>query len=427
MRNIALLEWGPASLFYIQPREQIKVRTAWLEGGPIMPPFLSTRDESKASSSGICVRYALSAFEDLNSAIRNLRCCFGFPYQEYIGYLNTLSRSHRARREHEALVDRLRRWAIFGNVDAVVWIDYAKANQPPGSFKMGPRDSRPFSQAHMELCADDFDGELDNNNGDADSEAAWSDIEEDAGRVEASPREVPHHSQLQHEISLSQGSRKNSLVLQRGHSENKVVGVPLKRLVRAAELADQKAASLSARESTKARSQEHSGERSQDYKSQSARNMQENALLRTMIQEEIVPGHGSIYTRSIAPGPGYYGVPGYPTLEEVGVGQFGHKPRSRIDMLMEAQRDQPGPGQYTPRAQQLESKAQLGKIGKAPRLVRTEDTARKLPFISPQASECEGHGAHSPGPCRAIDPDAPCAKDYRKPPKFSFGRMKRPF
>ena len=54
-------------------------------------------------------------------------------------------------------------------VDAVLWIDYAKAqpqqkgsdagylrpsrvqaNQPPGSFKMGPRESRPFSPAHMQ-------------------------------------------------------------------------------------------------------------------------------------------------------------------------------------------------------------------------------------------------------------------------------------
>ncbi|CAE8669910.1 unnamed protein product, partial [Polarella glacialis] len=126
MRNIALLEWGPASLFYIQPRELIKVRSKWLEGGPVLPLFISTMEETKAGGPDIVVRYALSAFEDLNSAIKNLRRCFGFPYQEYIGYINTLTQSHRARREHEVLIDRLRRWAIFGNVDAVFWIDYAK-------------------------------------------------------------------------------------------------------------------------------------------------------------------------------------------------------------------------------------------------------------------------------------------------------------
>lgn len=435
MRNIALLEWGPASLFYIQPRERIKVRTIWLEGGPIMPPFLSTRDESKASSSGICVRYALSAFEDLNSAIRNLRRCFGFPYQEYIGYLNTLSRTHRARREHEALVDRLRRWAIFGNVDAVVWIDYAKANQPPGSFKMGPRDSRPFSQAHMELCADAHfhDDEDDHHNGEADSEAAWSDVEDEAGERGAAPREAPHHSQQQNvnDLSLSQGSRKTSIVLQRGHSAG--AAVPLKRLVRASELdlsgiRDQKSLSLSARESSKAsRALSSERERSPEFKSQSARTMQENALLRTMIQEEIVPGHGSIYTRSIAPGPGYYGVPGYSTLEESGVGQFNHRPKSRIDAVAEASKDLPGPGEYTPRARQLEVRPQLGKIGKAPRLVPSTETARKLPFISALASECEGHGVHSPNVLHVIDPEAPCARSYQKQPKYSFGRMKRPF
>eukprot|EP00913_Durusdinium_trenchii_P002495 g2307.t1 len=53
---------------------------------------------------------------DLNSAIKNLRRCFGFPYQEYIGYMNTLTHQYRTRSEHEGLIDRIRRWAMFGNV-----------------------------------------------------------------------------------------------------------------------------------------------------------------------------------------------------------------------------------------------------------------------------------------------------------------------
>jgi hypothetical protein len=421
MRNIALLEWGPASLFYIQPRERIKIRTQWLEGGPIMPPFLSTRDESKASGNDIVVRYALSAFEDLNSAIRNLRRCFGFPYQEYIGYLNTLSRTHRARREHEALVDRLRKWAIFGNVDAVVWIDYAKANQPPGSFKMGPRPSRPFSKEHMELCADFADEDI--NNGDADSEAASSDIDDEAGEKGA-PREViretAHHATQQNENSIS--SRKPSIVLQRGHSPHGAGGVPLKPLVRAAERDEIKTKSQSARENTKTlkaplSAREHSQERN--------RAMQENALLRTMIQEEVVPGHGSIYYRTIAPGPGYYGVPGYPTLEETGVGQFGHRPMGNIDQVINATKDAPGPGNYDPKAQP--PMQELGKIGKAPRLVPSTEAARKLPFISAQASESEGHGVHSPAVLHKLHPEAPTSRSFKKPPKYSFGKMSRPF
>jgi len=427
MRNIALLEWGPASLFYIQPREQIKIRTEWLEGGPIMPAFLSTRDESKET--GICVRYALSAFEDLNHAIRNLRRCFGFPYQEYIGYLNTLNRTHRARREHEALVDRLRRWAIFGNVDAVVWIDYAKANQPPGSFKMGPRDSRPFSQAHMELCDMDED---EDNNGDGDSETSWSDVENDTGGghlagTGAVLREAPHNPQQQKDMtSPSEGPGLMPLVLSAlAHSAG---AVPIKRLVRASELAEQKTLSLSAREGSKTqRRVSGDQEKAPEFRTQSARAMQENALLRTMIQEEIVPGHGSIYIRSIAPGPGYYGTPGGSSLGEGGVGQFSHRPKSRIDAIMEAGKEQPGPGEYTPRGRQLEARVHVGAIGKAPRLVPQTEAARKLPFISAMASQCENYGIHSPNHLHLIDAEAPCSKSYQKAPKFSFGKMKRPF
>lgn len=384
-----------------------------------MPPFLSTRDESKGSSSGICVRYALSAFEDLNSAIKNLRRCFGFPYQEYIGYLNTLSRTHRARREHEALVDRLRKWAIFGNVDAVVWIDYAKANQPPGSFKMGPRDSRPFSQAHMELC---LDLDVYDDNAGGDSEAAWSDEDDEVGE-RAAPRdrerETLHHPQQQADASQCQATRKPSLVLQRNGGGS----VPLKRLVRADELCDQGEHLAWTTRDPKSRSGSAKRDHSLDFQSQGARLKQENALLRTMIQEEVIPGHGSIYTRSIAPGPGYYGSPGCTTFEDGG-GEFGTKPKSRMDIITEAAKDLPGPGDYTPRVQQLDDPQQLGKIGKGPRLVLATQIHRKLPFISAQASESEGRGLYTVNVLHSLLPTEPC---FTKPPKYSFGKMKRPF
>jgi len=310
----------------------------------------------------------------------------------------------------------------------VVWIDYAKANQPPGSFKMGPRDSRPFSQAHMEICDDDYFNFV--QNGDDDSDAAYSDKEEEspAERAAPAPREAPNHGAQKDGLNdpNSLTPRKTSLILQGGGG---AATVPLKRLVRAGELAEQKALALSARDSSKPRTGSGVSERSDSpaTKLQSARQMQENALLRTMIQEEIVPGHGSIYIRSIAPGPGYYGTPGVSTLSDTGVGQFGHRPRGRIDTIMDAAKQKPGPGDHTPRPRQLETIPHLGRIGRAPRLVPPTEVARKLPFISALASACEGYGTQSPPILHAIAPDAPCAQSYDKPAKYSFGRMKRPF
>lgn len=423
MRNIALLEWGPSSLFYILPRERIKVRTPWLDGGPNMPPFLSTREESKAGSADICVRYALSAFEDLNSAIKNLRRCFGFPYQEYIGYLNTLTRTHRARREHEQLVDRLRRWAIFGNVDAVVWIDYAKANQPPGSFKMGPRDSRPFSAAHMELCTHD-PGDAVRGDNDEDSEAAWSEIEEEAGGgAGASAGRVDHEQSMQTLAAHSQGSRRGSVVLQRGYSAGPV---PLKRLARS----DGRSSELHSSSRQLAGESVGSLQTSKTLKSTSlppsARSQQENEMLRNMLQEEVIPAHGSIYTRSIAPGPGYYGA-GPSSLQDGGPG-FGHRPKGRIDALAEASKELPGPGEYTPRVKFLEAKPALTRFGKAPKLVAPTEAARKLPFISSLASECECRCVASPALFHSITPDAAeKTRPFIKPATYSFSKSRRPF
>lgn len=380
-----------------------------------MPPFLSTREESKSSSSDLCVRYALSAFEDLNSAIRSLRRCFGFPYQEYIGYLNTLTHTHRARREHEALIDRLRRWAIFGNVDAVVWIDYAKANQPPGSFKMGPRDSRPFSAAHMELCTHTPSGsvfEREENDGD-NSEASWSEIEQEGasgtggaagGHAVHDPSPAPATDGVSG--SGQRQSRRGSFVLQLSGSTGPV---PLKRL----------GASSARRATPRTRR-----DTSPATKLQSAR---ENSILRTLIQEEVIPAYGSIYTRSIAPGPGYYGAPGANSLQDVGPG-FGHRPKGRIDAIVDATKELPGPGEYSPRTLSVEEKAALGRFGRAPKLVLPSEISRKLPFISSVASERETHSVHSPALFHTVPDDAPClAHGVQKSPEYSFCKSRRPF
>lgn len=272
MRNIALLEWGPASLYYVLPRERIKVRTAWLEGGPHMPPFLSSIEDAKANDEEMRVRYALSAFEDLNLAVKNLRRCFGFPYQEYIGYLNTVSRQHRARREHEAILPGLRCWAIFGNVGAVLWIDYAKANQPPGSLKMGPRDSNPFSPNHTEICLSsgqkspkhvDFDGD--------DSDCAWSDIDDEQNAFARVASEIVPGGKFRKTVADTARERSETLAL-----------VPIVPNSARGKIVDSK---KSFRKPCK-------------------------------LQEEVKPPHGSIYKRSAVPGPGYYsgGVSALPSV-----------------------------------------------------------------------------------------------------------------
>eukprot|EP00440_Ansanella_granifera_P029322 gb/GFBE01031848.1/.p1 GENE.gb/GFBE01031848.1/~~gb/GFBE01031848.1/.p1 ORF type:complete len:434 (+),score=91.42 gb/GFBE01031848.1/:1-1302(+) len=433
MRNIALLEWGPASLFYIQPRELIKVRSKWLDGGPVLPPFLSTMEEAKAHGPDIVVRYALSAFEDLNSAIKNLRRCFGFPYQEYIGYLNTLTQSHRARREHEALIERLRRWAMFGNVDAVFWIDYAKANQPPGSFKMGPRESRPFSPAHMQLVTDVPEhlgiGDLDDE-----SEAAWSEQEdeekgqrEEGGTVQGSV--IESATLVREQGCLRPFPQKR---LPKG-----VAGVRASHMLAPAPTTNSPSASLvqggeeavTATFSATLDSTEM-GDGTSKEKSQE-KTKGERELLRTMLQEEFVPGPGSIYTRSIVPGPGYYGAPKAPDAAMKDSYSFGRKGKSKIEEVKEFAAKLPGPGQYAPKPEMTAESQMVGKMGcmgKAPRLVPHDETARKLPFISKLASASESYGLDSSLSFHCVNPiGVTKTPRYSRPPEFSFSKTRRPF
>lgn len=440
MRNIALLEWGPASLFYIEPRELIKVRSKWLDGGPSLPPFLSTMEEAKAGGPDIVVRYAFSAFEDLNSAIKNLRCCFGFPYQEYIGYLNTLTQNYRARREHEVLIDRLRRWAMFGNVDAVFWIDYCKANQPPGSFKMGPKESRPFSPAHMQLCVE-LPKHLDNTDADDESEAAWSDQDEEH------PSGQPRMDDM---ATGAQGSRDGSIILQ-PREPGSLRPFPPKRLpknvqnVRTGHLlstsgtirappaptaspSSKSAAVTEAAEEAVAAVQNSSelaevmGHTSRDK----IREKTKDERSAFQLQEEYVPGPGSIYTRSIVPGPGYYGAPKAPQEAAKEAPSFGRKPKSLIDEVTDASAKLPGPGHY--KTDEVVQKGKLGCFNKAAKLVATMHTKQKLPFISHAASVSEGYGLDSSQTfhCVGVD-DASSKAKYRRPPKFSFGKTRRPF
>lgn len=433
MRNIALLEWGPASLFYIQPRERIKLRTVWLDGGPIMPPFLSTMEEAKAYASDLHVRYALSAFEDLNGTIKNLRRCFGFPYQEYIGYINTLTRKHRARREHEILIDRLRRWAIFGNVDAVVWIDYAKANQPPGSFKMGPRDSRPFSTGHIEICNKiesgmeyiDHDGE--------ESDAGWSDLEEDqgagiGGTVAAGGPVSPTAAESRRAPKVIPLVSRNGCLTVRSPPRSGCSEPPIATATTRLPLSDGSPRRVDAdgtvsRVQTQDFSPLSAGDGLSSWRTQNLGTKDEHFILRTMIQEEVKPPYGSIYKRSITPGPGYYGHPELKPSQQRDM-SFGHRPAGRIDEVENVSKKLPGPGDYRAKLALAEIGAPLGRFGKADKLLNPSEAVKKLPFISALASASEAHGVHSPPIFHTVIPDA---RGFSPNPKFSFGKTRRPF
>lgn len=418
-----------------------------------MPPFLSTSEESRAK---IKVRYALSAYEDLNRAIRNLRRCFGFPYQEYVGYLNTMTRTHRARREHSILVDSLRRWAMFGNVDAVLWIDYAKAadagahdravgtleqarnrwtlvgprrcrgfpvrpvsmchisycrmtidirpdafaqashedlrrgevctacqrvhevprdakaNQPPGSFKMGSRDSRPFSPLHILICAAS-DGEAD----EYEESEAWSDSDADPGT-----QHTPNVTASQHEFFSATRSplerdcrpagahleRPRLTVLALGrHSRHGQTGATLKPS------AERDRATVKSLTS-------ESG--SPTLKLEAMRKRQEP---RDLLQDEVIPAHGSIYKRSITPGPGYYCLE--KTSKDVGP-SFTIRRRCFVDDAVKNSKISPGPGDYESDASLSEAKKPYGCLARGPRMFEPLDIHKRFPF-SKAASERE--------------------------------------
>eukprot|EP00438_Fugacium_kawagutii_P020439 Skav233816 [mRNA] locus=scaffold5904:35715:36953:+ [translate_table: standard] len=412
MRNIALLEWGPASLFYIQPRELIKVRTRFLNGGPVLPPFLTTMEEVKAGDPDLTVRYALSAFEDLNSAIKNLRRCFGFPYQEYIGYMNTLTHQYRTRSEHEGLIDRIRRWAMCGNVDAVLWIDYAKANQPPGSFKMGPRESRPFGPAHLQICADVPEVlRLD----DDDSEAAWSEEDKEEEKVHGHSTEAAVAIVPREPGSLRPVPKRFPKSIQRMRPSHML----MQAVSRAASPPEEQVVSAKIAED------DCDGHQAVVLTARAERDM-----LRLQLQEEIVPVPGSIYCRSIVPGPGYYRVPQpfgeakkdcTPSLSGKGV--------SAWDQLRIKAHWLPGPGQYENQPGMSDEKffkqMKKGSFNKAPKLVNQHEAFKKLPFISKLASSCEGFGLSSDS-FHVVDPKESLPHHSREP-AYSFGRTRRPF
>lgn len=390
MRNIAVLEWGPPTLYHMLPREKVRVRTAWLDGGPSLPAFLSRVTETSDSPPEAVVRYALSAFEDLNAVIRNLRKCFGFPHQESIGYLNTLTRSHRARTEHEWLIDRLRRWAQHSNVDAIVWIDYAKQNMPPGSFKVGPRASLPFSRHHINFCSKDAAAA----EHDADEETdLWSEVDDLLPKtgmfsLRRASAEVVGHKRNTQDLSNTGASHPLGLPVLSGRP----AGANLSRLVFNSTVSVPKAHEASA--------------------------------CRIASEEDAPPAYGSIYPRSLGPGPGNY-EPGEHASGQPRAPAFTSRDRGWLGEIVARSSQVPGPADYTPVKPLVVDPKTLGSFQRAPKLAATPAASKKLASACRQTSPSQHHVASSPS--ELVPPDTSRILTAVISPNYSFARSRRLF
>eukprot|EP00419_Tripos_fusus_P015548 CAMPEP_0172755428 /NCGR_PEP_ID=MMETSP1074-20121228/159809_1 /TAXON_ID=2916 /ORGANISM="Ceratium fusus, Strain PA161109" /LENGTH=380 /DNA_ID=CAMNT_0013588509 /DNA_START=188 /DNA_END=1328 /DNA_ORIENTATION=+ len=338
-----------------------------------------------------------------------------------------MNKTHRARREHEILVDRLRRWAMFRNVDAVIWIDYAKTNQPPGSFKMGPRDSRPFHACHMEVCANGVLGGKGKNDHDGDeSEAMWSD-EEDPGLAPAYGHDfslsgpgrtgepmsvlargstkggfavVRRKFRTNSIMSATTGGadalgRSDSIVKLGGTAGSIAAGIPGAASTGGSfRQGDTSGGSFSAREPRDSTQLPSSLEDSLVWRGTIPPEETERRLLRSMIQDEVIPKYGSIYKRSITPGPGYYALRKAPDDLEIyqerqNIG-LGRKREGIIDKVIAAASKLPGPGDYQAKPAMAEVKHPFGSFDRAERSALPTEAHRKLPFISVAASKADG-------------------------------------
>lgn len=323
---------------------------------------------------------------------------------------------------------------MFGNVDAIFWIDYTKANQPPGSFKLGPRVSCPFSPAHLQLC---HGGVLSGENDlEADgSEAAWSDHEEEhpSGTLL-----LEHHSTLQGfegtiKIPAREPGTLRPFPMRRSHLDKPGIRVShmlhqpadTPRVI----LSGAFASSLAEEAST---GHGVSGEATTSLEDQSIlktprKPKDDKESLKHSLQEEFVPAPGSIYVRSIVPGPGYYGVPqGVKGTHDSF--SFGRKLKGRIDEVVAASSERPGPGIYDPKAQLIEPTVVFGSFSKAPRSVPVDEIKRKLPFISKIASSLEGYGGDSSLSFHCVKPDGGKQLSANlQPPRCTFGKARRPW
>jgi len=300
---------------------------------------------------------------------------------------------------------------MLGNVDAVVWIDYVKSNLAPGSFKMGPRVSRPFSDAHISICA--YLPEDEKERFEEHSEA-WS-VVEDENFVQPGV-----HDTTGERTDATLGASSGDDALASSASLKDLKDGPL------SPFALKLFSARLARSSSKAHAVEDGEESRAKRKSKRKSKKKGKEELRSVIQEEVIPAPGSIYPRSIVPGPGYYrSLP--QTLADNRM-SFGYRPLGNIGSLVKRVKHLPGPGAYESKVPPVGAEVRFGRFGRAQRIVDPLDAARKLPFISAFASKSEAHGTLSPPKFYSVSPEAASAtRGHLRPPQYSFGSTRRPF
>jgi len=127
---LAILGWG--SLIWKPGNLHISGR--WQTDGPFLPiEFARISKDGKLTlvlylgTKPVQTLWALSAYEDLNQAKKNLREREGTS-MESIGYLSILENDSNCRAVPQVL-DYIRQWAVAKGLNAVIWTDL------PANFK----------------------------------------------------------------------------------------------------------------------------------------------------------------------------------------------------------------------------------------------------------------------------------------------------
>jgi hypothetical protein len=307
----------------------------------------------------------LAHSEDLNKVIKNVRECFGYPYPESIAYYNVISGKFRIRREHEHLVDVLKQWCMMETIDAIVWIDYPKTNQKPAEFSpfmQGPRTSVPFSQKHLTMPRKDVGHD------------AHSDDESDLVD-EVPPAKSP---------VMGHGSAQLIMSIQSARHAERINQLAATFIVEGMQ-------DMVDSDNTTAQFTIGHENLPEDPSSTNNDADAEKSGGQISVQPEVVPPHGSIYPRSIAPGPGQYAAPSF--LDENHGRTFLGKYKSHFDKEAEQKLFVPGPGKYEP----LTHTPRVVSFNKGRKLVHPTESTNAEPFVSAEHAAQANRMVHGPG------------------------------
>jgi hypothetical protein len=169
----------------------------------------------------------------------------------------------------------------------------------------------------------------------------------------------------------------------------------------------------------------------ESHKQRDALVLLQERRMRGMLQEEVIPCPGSIYPRTMTPGPGYYGVPSIGSPRQAP--SFYARRKGCIDMAVDEHRTVPAPGTYEHEAA-ADGKAKKKQGGNSfgtaamATLMTPAQTMRKLPFISTTASLAEAPCVCSPSGFHSITPEATNRTgDRSRGAAWTFSKMRRPF